>query len=74
MRKDEAGHPCPATLGEYRDLVFAIVRDADNPAVRFLDDKIAEQGRAMTVAVSDYEMRALLMPLMAQGLRREGGG
>ena len=36
MRKDEQGNDCPATLGEYRDMVVAIAGE-DNKAVWFLD-------------------------------------
>jgi ribosomal protein L37E len=68
MRTDEQGQPCPATLGEYRDLVFALVRDVESPAVKMLDEKIAEQGRDELVLVSDYQMRVVLFELMRQGL------
>lgn len=68
MRTDETGGPCPATLGEYRDLVFAMVcEDAQNPAVVFLDQKIADQGRDERVLAPDAQMRLVLMPLMVQG-------
>jgi hypothetical protein len=68
MRTDEQGQPCPATLGEYRDLVFALVRDVENPAVKMLDEKITGQGRDELVLVSDYQMRVVLFELMRQGL------
>jgi hypothetical protein len=71
MRTDETGRPCPATLGEYRDLVFAFVRDANNPAVRYLDGLIAIQGRDERVLAPDSQMRHVLFPLMADGLERE---
>jgi hypothetical protein len=69
MRLDECGEPCPETLGEYRDLVFALVGDEKNPAVKFLDDKIAEHGRDDKVLAADGQMRMVLYPLMAQGLK-----
>lgn len=69
MRTDECGNPCPSTLGEYRDLVFAFVRDESNPAVKYLDERIAEQGRDMEVIAPDGQMRAVLFPLMLEGLR-----
>ena len=63
MRTDELGRPCPATLGEYRDLCAAL-GGADCPAVRFLDAKIADQGRDAEVIVADHQMRMLLMPML----------
>jgi len=63
MRTDETGQPCPATLGEYRDTMIAFLRDDQNPAVRFLDDKIAEQGRNERVLADDSQMRVLLFSL-----------
>lgn len=71
MRTDETGAPCPATLGEYRDLVFALMRDTYNPAVMFLDERIAKQGRDELVLAPDSQMRAILMPLMRAGLTDE---
>lgn len=63
MRKDENGDPCPATLGEYRDLCVAI-GGVGCRAVRFLDERIAEQGRDEPVVAADSQMRALLMPML----------
>ena len=70
MRTDEHGQQCPATLGEYRDLVFALVRDVENPAVKFLDGKIQAEpeGRDTHVIVDDLQMRYVLFELMRQGL------
>jgi hypothetical protein len=65
MRTDEKGSPCPATLGEYRDLVAAMVGEK-NKAIELLDAKIAEQGRDELVIAPDSQMRYLLMPLMVQ--------
>lgn len=66
MRKDEEGNDCPATLGEYRDVVMAFVSNEHNPAVRFLDQRIAgaPHGRDEKVLAPDSQMRHLLMPLM----------
>lgn len=65
MRKDAQGNDCPSTLGEYRDLIAAIM-GADNEAVKFLDEKIAAhaQGRDEEVIASDEQMRRLLFPMM----------
>jgi len=63
MRKDEEGNPCPETLGEYRDICAALAGE-DNAAVKFLDGKIADQGRGAKVLVSDHQMRMLLFPLL----------
>jgi hypothetical protein len=65
MRTDEAGHPCPSTLGEYRDLCAAIAT-VECPAVQFLDERIArsERGRDEEVGASDHQMRLLLMPML----------
>jgi hypothetical protein len=74
MRTDEEGNPCPATLGEYRELCEAIAPDgAASKAVKFLDAVIARSthGRDEIVLADDLEMRAILMPLlmpMASGL------
>lgn len=67
MRKDEEGNPCPATLGEYRDLCAAVGLEG-NKAVQFLDGKIAESpnGRDEEVIAADSQMRMLLMPMMVQ--------
>lgn len=71
MRKDENGDPCPATLGEYRDLVQALATDDNNPAVAFLDKKIGESpnGRDEVVVVEDSQMRMLLFPMLLRGLQ-----
>jgi hypothetical protein len=61
MRTDETGSPCPGTLGEYRQLCAALGGE-DCDAVRWLDSKIAEDGKDMPVLVPDYDMRAILMP------------
>ncbi len=63
MRTDENGDACPATLGEYRDLCAALGGDTCR-AVKFLDTKIAEQGRDETVIAADSQMRAILMPML----------
>lgn len=64
-RTDESGKPCPATLGEYRDMCAAIGGE-DCKAVAFLDAKIAKEpeGRDAKVLAPDSQMRALLMPML----------
>lgn len=71
MRRDEAGQECPATLGEYRDMVAECLRLAGVPlagskAVELLDKKIAVNslGRGGIVIPDDSQMRSLLMPLL----------
>lgn len=64
MRVDEKGNTCPETLGEYRDMVFSIVRDVANPAVRFLDKKIDEQGHDEVVLAPDSQMCLMLFEIM----------
>jgi hypothetical protein len=65
MRTDENGHPCPATLGEYRDLCVALSPLGDEcAAVKLLDGRIAKDGRDELVIVHDCQMRALLFPMM----------
>lgn len=73
MRTDENGQPCPATLGEYRDLCAAISGDT-NKAVKYLDEKIAQaaNGRDELVVQEDSQMRAILMPMMLEGFMTEG--
>ena len=63
MRKDENGDPCPATLGEYRDLCAAIGGEKCK-AVAFLDGKIAKSGRDEEVITPDSQVRMLLMPML----------
>lgn len=66
MRKDEAGQACPKTLGEYRDLCWALTKKTR--AVEFLDNKIKESpnGRDEVVIAHDSQMRFLLFPMMTQ--------
>lgn len=71
MRKDEEGNDCPATLGEYRDMVVAIAGE-DNKAVWFLDQKIKEQGRDEIVIAPDLQMRMVLLPMMLTAKPPEG--
>ena len=71
MRKDEEGNDCPATLGEYRDMVVAIAGE-DNKAVWFLDQKIKEQGCDEIVIAPDLQMRAVLLPMMLTARPPEG--
>ncbi len=70
MRHDDFGNPCPATLGEYRDLYAG--HSPNSEAVAFLDEKIAtcRGGRDAEVTGSHGNMRALLMPMLDAGERR----
>ncbi len=63
MRTDENGTACPGTLGEYLDLCRAI-GGAECKAVKFLESKIAVEGRETEVLAPDSQMRALLMPML----------
>lgn len=66
MRLDPySGTMVPGTLGEYRDICAAIGGECC-PAVRFLDERIAEQGRNEQVVASDLQMRELLMPMLVE--------
>jgi hypothetical protein len=62
MRTDEAGEPCPATLGEYRDLCAELFPNSE--AVAYLDREIRKSptGRARVVKIPDRAMRAILVP------------
>lgn len=62
MRRDEAGNPCPSTLGEYRRLCYALA--PNSRAVEFLDEHIAQSGPDEEVMQPDSQMRFLLMPLL----------
>ena len=53
------------TLGEYRDLFIRLAGE-DNPAVRFLDDKIAVQGRDEPVLADESQMINLLTSLLSR--------
>lgn len=66
MRTDENGSPCPETLGEYRDLCWALSKKT--MAVEFLDRKIkaSPNGRDEIVVTPDCQMRALLFPMMLE--------
>jgi hypothetical protein len=72
MRRDEDGDECPATLGEYRDMC-ASLGGAKCMAVKFLDKKIAEQGREELVLAPDLQMRMLLMPMLLQIMGDDDG-
>jgi len=67
MRTDENGSPCPETLGEYRDLIAALLGE-HNRAIQFLDQKISESpdGKDEVVVAPDSQMRLLLAPMMVQ--------
>ncbi len=65
MRQDEGGNACPETLGEYRDLCAAL-GGAECKAVKFLDERIASQGRDAVVIAPDSQMRLLLMPMLLE--------
>lgn len=47
------------TLGQYRDL-FVLIAGEDNRAVKFLDAKIAVQGRDEEVLADESQMLLLL--------------
>ena len=49
-----------ATLGNYRKLIAAMLGN-DNKAIKFLDDKIAEQGVNAEVIQDESQMLYLLM-------------
>jgi hypothetical protein len=51
------------TLGDYRDACVALAGE-DCDAVRFLDKKIAAQGRDMTVIAPESQMWLLLATMM----------
>lgn len=54
------------TLGEYRDLFVILGGDEDNPAVRFLDAKIAKQGRDQKVLADESQMLLLLGSMLVE--------
>lgn len=64
MRTNEHGWKCPETLGEYRDLCEA-VGIPNNAAVKWLEEKIAKQGRDQKVIAPDSQVRGFLMPMLA---------
>lgn len=66
MRQDEAGTPCPETLGEYRD-ICAVIGGEECAAVIYLDEQIAKLGRDEKVVAPDSQMRELLMPMLFRG-------
>jgi len=70
MRTDENGNPCPATLGEYRTFVVALMGE-NNAAVELLDEHIARNPKGLDEETiqPDSQMRILLMPLMLQPKR-----
>lgn len=53
------------TLGNYRDLFF-ILGGEDNRAVKFLDAKIAEQGRDQKVLADETQMLLLLGTMLIE--------
>jgi hypothetical protein len=52
----------PKTLGYYRDM-FALAGE-DNKAVRYLDKKIADQGRDEPVLAAESQMLMLLAHML----------
>lgn len=62
-----------ATLGEYRKMMAALVGE-QSAAVRYLDDKIAEQGADMEVIVPEVQMLALLTELHFLGIIKDKKG
>lgn len=52
------------TLGDYRDL-FALIGGEQSRAVKFLDGKIAEQGRDMEVVAAESQMLTALFAMDA---------
>ena len=53
----------PKTLGDYRDWC-AMIGGESCRAVRFLDNKIEEQGRDMEVLADETQMMLLLGPML----------
>ena len=53
------------TLGDYRDL-FAIIAGEDSRPVKFLDNKINEQGRDETVLADESQMLYLLTSMLKE--------
>lgn len=51
------------TLGQYRDL-FAVLAGENSRAVKFLDAKIAQQGRDEKVLAAESQMMALLVSML----------
>jgi hypothetical protein len=51
--------PEPKTLGDYRDLC-AMLGGEDSKAVKFFDDKIAQQGRDEKVLADESQMLLLI--------------
>ena len=51
----------PSTLGVWRDMTFALL--GEGPAVQFLDEKIAEQGRDEPVLSDERQMILLLVTM-----------
>lgn len=52
------------TLGDYRDL-FVLIAGEQSRAVKFLDAKIAEQGRDMEVVAAESQMLTALFSMDA---------
>lgn len=73
MRRDEAGNPCPATLGEYRAL-FVEIWGEKSDAVKFIDGRVRETAFKQAVSLqraaealvpnSDLEMRVIALQIM----------
>lgn len=53
----------PKTLGDYRDL-FVVLAGEDSAAVKFLDNKIAMQGRDAEVWAAPSQMMLLLASML----------
>ena len=54
----------PRTLGTYRKIALALSGDANSPAVKFFDEKIAEQGEGEVVIADESQVMILIYELM----------
>ena len=61
--------PTLKTLGDYRDFCV-MISDENSAAVKFFDDKIAEQGRDQRVLAPESQMMMLIGSLLEQAKTR----
>jgi hypothetical protein len=59
---DEAGHP--TTLADYREIALVLSGDENSEAVKFFDDKIAQQGPDERVIAAESQMMMLIMSML----------
>lgn len=54
----------PTTLADYREIALILTRDENSAAVKFFDDRIAEQGPDELVVKDESQVMMLIMSML----------